>query len=77
MNIKKYKKNEKGITLVALGITVLVLLILVKVTTSRMDEMNSVVKQAQDTKEFVELKGSIENQEENSVNDDAISYLLK
>lgn len=70
-------KSEKGITLVALGITIIVLLILAGVTTSNMDEMNSVVEQAQDTKDFVESMDVIESQEKVLTNSDALNYIMK
>lgn len=77
MNININIKSEKGITLVALGITIIVLLILAGVTTSNMDEMNSVVEQAQDTKDFVESMDVIESQEKVLTNSDALNYIIK
>lgn len=77
MNININIKSEKGITLVALGITIIVLLILAGVTTSNMDEMNSVVEQAQDTKDFVESMDVIESQEKVLTNSDALNYIMK
>ena len=75
MNI--LKRNEKGITLVALGVMLIILLILAGVATSNMDKMNDVVSQAEDIKKFVESKNEVNQSEERILNNEAISYIIK
>lgn len=75
MNI--LKRNENGITLVALGVMLVILLILAGVATSNMDEMNGVVSQTEDTKNFVESKNETNQSEERILNSEAISYIIK
>lgn len=75
--MKIIKLNEKGITLVALGVMLIILLILAGVATSKMDEMGGVVNQAQETKSFVESKNDINQSYERNFNSDAISYIMK
>ena len=75
MNI--LKRNEKGITLVALGVMLIILLILAGVATSNMDKMNDVVSQAEEIKKFVESKNEVKQSEERILNNEAISYIIK
>ena len=75
MNI--LKRNENGITLVALGVMLVILLILAGVATSNMDEMNGVVSQTEDKKNFVESKNETNQSEERILNSEAISYIIK
>ena len=75
MNI--LKRNENGITLVALGVMLVILLILAGVATSNMDEMNGIVSQAEDTKKYVELKNEVNQSEERNINSEAISFIIK
>ena len=75
--MNRVKLNEKGITLVALGVMLVILLILAGVATSNMDEMNGVVSQTEDTKNFVESKNETNQSEERILNSEAISYIIK
>ena len=76
--MKKYiKKDEKGITLVALGIMIIILLILAGVETANMDDMNGIVSKAEETKDFAESQNAIDLSEENDLNSEAISRILE
>ena len=51
---KDFKTNSKGITLIALAITIIVLLILAGVSIAAMTSDNGIIKQAQNAKEETE-----------------------
>lgn len=75
--MKKTKSSEKGITLIALGIMIILLLIMAGVATSNMDESNGIITNAENIKDYVESKNSINKSEESKTNSDAISYIIK
>ena len=75
--MKKTKSSEKGITLIALGIMIILLLIMAGVATSNMDESNGIITNAENIKDYVESKNSINKSEESITNSDAISYIIK
>ena len=54
-DVRKLKKNEKGITLVALVVTIVVLLILAGITITYVFGENSIFKQASEAKLQTEI----------------------
>ena len=54
--INKMKKNMRGITLIALVITIIVLLILAGVTIAMLTGENGIIKQAQNAKDITDKK---------------------
>ena len=74
--MNRVKSNEKGVTILALGVMIIILLILAGAATSQMDEMDGVITQAQETKELVESQDKINQSEEKDLNNKAISYIM-
>ena len=60
--LKFSKNNDKGITMIALTITVIVLLILASITLAQLTDDNSVVKKAQESKNETESAQKYENE---------------
>ena len=60
MKTKKKLKNEKGITLIALVITIIVLLILAGISISMLTGQNGILNRAQEAKEKTEVAGEDE-----------------
>lgn len=54
--LKKSNKNERGITLIALVITIVVLLILAGVSINMLTGENGILKQSKEAKKQTELK---------------------
>ena len=77
MRARNNKKQERGITIIALIITIMVLFILAGVATSKMSEMRGIVKQSKNTAKFVTSAESKENIEKSETNSEAISYIMK
>jgi len=62
-NIVNVREKEKGITLIALVITIVVLLILAGITVGTLNKDNGIIKEAKSSKEYAE-KAELEQQVE-------------
>lgn len=62
-------KNDKGITLIALGVTIIVLLILVGVTMGAATKKNGIIKQTEASSELAEKESIIEKIEADLYNE--------
>ena len=72
---KKYRKDNKGITLVALVVTIVVLLILAGITLTYLMGDNNIIKKAQDAKN--RTVEAIENEQDyfNNINNTINNYI--
>ena len=75
--MKKIKINEKGVTLVAVGVMIFILLIIAGVATYNMDKMNGIIMQAEEIKNDAESKNVTIQSEEISINNELINYITK
>lgn len=73
----KIKKNEKAITIIALIISMMILLIIAGVATSKLSDMRGIVNQSKDASKLISSAVSDDVVEKNETNSDAISYVLK
>lgn len=60
MNFKKQAENNKGITLIALAITVIILLILAGITIGTLKENNGIIKETKGAKKVTEINNEKE-----------------
>lgn len=77
MKVQNNMIKERGITIIALIITIMVLFILAGVATSKMSEMEGLIDKSKDTVEFIESANCSENNKKEQMNSAAISYIIK